>query len=128
MPTLVPGLPDLWQHTLGHAKICVAVLDGPVDVTHPSLNGANLVQRKTLARIDAGPACRHGTHVASVIFGQPDGPVHGIAPHCSGTILPVFESAGHDSIRPCSQLDLARAMIAALEAGAQIINVSGGEF
>jgi hypothetical protein len=33
-----------------------------------------------------------------------------------------------NSYRPCSQLDLARAISLALEHGAQIINVSGGEF
>jgi cyanobactin maturation PatA/PatG family protease len=105
-------------------------LDGPVDQTHPSLAAANLKHLEALVQGDAhqGPASRHGTHVASIIFGQHDGPIKGIAPSCRGLIVPVFEDGPDGTIVPCSQLDLARAISQALEAGAHIINVSGGQF
>ena len=64
----------------------------------------------------------HGTHIASLIFGQPQSSVTGIAPHCRGLFAPVFG----DDRRKLSQLDLARAIEQAAEHGAQIINISGG--
>ena len=76
---------------------------------------------------DQGPASHHGTHIASVIFGQHDGSIKGIAPQCRGLIVPVFKDGGNGSIAPCSQIDLARAISQAVQAGAHIINISGGE-
>jgi hypothetical protein len=43
----IPGLLRLRERTRGHARVCVAVLDGPVDLEHPCLNGADL---KVLSR------------------------------------------------------------------------------
>lgn len=65
----------------------------------------------------------HGTHVASVIFGQPGSPVTGVAPECRGLIVPVFA----DDRGSASQLDLARAIEQAANAGAHVINLSGGQ-
>lgn len=126
----LPGIQELWQETLGDPDICIAILDGPADLAHPTLRGAQLSQLATLASgtVDCGAACRHGTHLASVIFGRHDGPVHGIAPCCRGVIVPIFESAAGDELRACSQLDLARALGQAVQDGARVINVSGGEF
>jgi hypothetical protein len=127
---LLPGIRELWADTLGDPAVCVAVLDGPVDLAHTSFQGANLTQEETLApgTADLGPVSRHGTHIASVIFGQHDGPVPGLAPRCRGIVLPIFASAGAGSFPPCSQLDLARAIIQAVQQGAHIINISGGQF
>jgi hypothetical protein len=38
----VAGLADLWEATTGDPEIRIAVLDGPVDPTHPALRGARL--------------------------------------------------------------------------------------
>jgi cyanobactin maturation PatA/PatG family protease len=76
---------------------------------------------------DGGPASKHGTHVASLIFGQPDTLITGVAPACSGIILPVFADGPQDSLVVCSQLDLARAIFQAVEHGAHVINISGGQ-
>ena len=127
--TLLPGLTTLWQHSMGHPDVCIAVLDGPVDMSHACFEGANLKQVATLVGAQAGQdeATRHGTHIVSLIFGQPDSPVPGIAPACRGLILPIFASDKAGRILPCSQLDLARAITQAVELGAHVINVSGGE-
>lgn len=126
----LPGLRDLWAETLGDPAVCVAVLDGPVDLTHPSLRGARLTQLETPASAaSAGDAAmRHGTHVASAIFGRHDSDAPGIAPGCRGVSIPIFEADGAGGFRLCSQVDLARALGLALQHGAQVINVSGGEF
>jgi cyanobactin maturation PatA/PatG family protease len=109
----------------GDPAITVAVLDGPVDVTHSCFRGGSLRPLETVASATAadGGASAHGTHVASLIFGQPGSLVEGLAPRCRGLVVPVF---GDDSLR-CSQLDLARAILLAIENGAHIINISGGE-
>jgi cyanobactin maturation PatA/PatG family protease len=109
----------------GNPAITVAVLDGPVDVTHGCFRGAYLRPLETVASATAadGNASAHGTHVASLIFGQPGSLVEGLAPRCRGLIVPVF---GDDSLR-CSQLELARAILLAIENGAHVINISGGE-
>jgi cyanobactin maturation PatA/PatG family protease len=125
----VPDLRHLWARTLGDARICVAVLDGPVDISHPAFAAANLTPIEGLIsnRDLRGPAARHGTHVASVIFGRHGSAVTGIAPGCRGLIIPVFANGDGGTIAACSQLDLARAISLAIEHGANIINISGGE-
>jgi len=119
----------LWRETRGDPRIQVALLDGPVDLQHDCFAGARIRDLPTLAEstVDDGPACRHGTHVASVIFGQHGGPITGIAPGCSGLALAVFSSGTETTPAPCSQLDLARAILQAVENGAHIINISGGQ-
>jgi cyanobactin maturation PatA/PatG family protease len=124
------NLEAVQDETVGDSRILLAVLDGPVDTSHPCFQGARLTRLPTLAHGKAkdGPASRHGTHVASIIFGQPRTAVSGIAPGCSGIIVPVFADGSDGATIMCSQLDLARAILLAIEAGAHVINISGGQF
>ncbi|WP_370414115.1 S8 family serine peptidase [Streptomyces fradiae] len=122
-----PGQP------LGDPRVCVALLDGPVDLTHPCFAGADLTRLTTVVQEPAGqgPMSRHGTHVASLLFGMPDSPLTGLVPRCRGLLLPVFRDGGNgahggDGGR-VPQLDLARAIERAVEEGAHVINLSGGE-
>ena len=124
--TNIPGLKKLWTETRGDPKICVAVLDGIVDQNHLCFDGADLNRLPSLVSGEAsenGSMSTHGTHVASIIFGQHDSPVTGIAPQCRGLIIPVFAD---ESLR-LSQLDLSRAIEQAVNHGANIINVSAGQ-
>ena len=120
----LPGLAELQARTKGSSDIRVAVLDGIVDTDHPCFTGASLSHLPTLAlgKATTGAMSTHGTHVASLIFGQPHTEAPGIAPNCRGILAPVF-SVDHQKL---SQLDLARAIEQAAEAGAHIINISGG--
>jgi cyanobactin maturation PatA/PatG family protease len=122
------GIRSLQGDTLGDPDVCVAVVDGPVDLTHPCFEGADLRRVQTLVRDSAGtgPMSAHGTHVTSLIFGQPGGPVFGVAPRCRGLILPIFQDAQGSEPR-VSQLDLARAIEQAVQEGAHIVSVSGGQ-
>src|SRR5947209_20312816 len=63
--SLLEGLEDLWQKTHGDQHICVAILDGPVDLAHEAFDGSEIqvVEGPAPAGVDDGPACRHGTHV-----------------------------------------------------------------
>lgn len=122
----LPALAELHQDSTGDQGIVIAILDGPVDLDHPALREADLSRLDTLVSDPPGPGLmsRHGTHVTSLVFGQPDSGVPGVAPRCRGLILPVFHEAPR---RRLAQLDLARAIERAVEAGAHVINVSGGE-
>lgn len=107
----------------GDPAVTVAVLDGPVDTSHPCFAGARLefpLGQPSFS--DASAAARHGTHIASMIFGRGGG-VFGLAPDARGIVVPVFTS----DAAACSQIDLARGIGVALDHGAQIINISGGQ-
>ena len=123
--SLLDQLRALRRETPGHPDVCVAVLDGPVDLSHPCFRGARLTRLDTLVQEPPGGGAMstHGTHVTSVIFGQRVSGTMGLAGQCRGLLLPVFR----DNSGFLSQLDLARAIERAVFEGAQIINVSGGE-
>ena len=91
----IKGLRDLWAETTGDPRVTIAVLDGPVDRTHPALAGTDLTTVKvTVPAVPrpGGSATRHGTLVASLIFGrhESESPVAGIAPGCRGIVVPIF--------------------------------------
>lgn len=127
----LPGIDQVWRHTVGDPRVCIAILDGPVDLSHPSLRHARLSMLGARSKSCYGDAaCLHGTHVASLIFAQHgEGPLKGVAPRCRGIVIPVFsdEPALEGAIRPCAQSDLARAIEAAVGYGARIINISAGQ-
>src|SRR5262245_34315510 len=134
---MIAGARELWAETTGDPRVVVAVLDGPVDRGHRSLAGARLEVIEAVAPsapARGGPATWHGTAVASLIFGRhaADSPAPGMAPGCRGLIVPVFgdaDSRPEEPFRPsCSQLDLARAILLAVEGGASIINISAGAY
>src|SRR5262249_9534820 len=99
--------------------------DGADITIHPHARSSNA---------DQGEATKHGTHVASVIFGQHNSPVKGIAPRCRGLVLPIFRNGEDGRVLPCSQIDLARAVTLAYEYARDqgtsplVINISGSQF
>jgi hypothetical protein len=124
------GMRQVWAQTLGDSRIRVAIIDGSVDVSHGCLSGARLISLNPLRATghQMRAASDHGTHIASIIFGQHGTAVWGIAPHCQGLILPIFADAGDGTLFPCTQLDLALALDRAVESGAHIVNLSAGGF
>ena len=112
----LPGLNRLWSITKGSRDICVAILDGPVDeaaVAPPELAPAGIVE--------------HGTHVYSILAGSRDGLVPGLAPGCRFISVPIFAAGAPNGKQACSQHDLAAGISKALDAGANILNVSASQ-
>ena len=122
----VPGLAELRSLTLGDRSVVVAIIDGRIDTSQSSLAAApiRLIDGGAPTGPAEGPTSDHGTYVASIIAGQPGTDVEGIAPGCTFLSVPAWTP---ERPRP-SQLDLARAIEAAIDGGADIINVSGGQF
>ncbi|MFD5321697.1 S8 family serine peptidase [Streptomyces sp. NPDC127098] len=120
---------EIWQHTQGEG-ITVAVIDSGVDDSVPELRGrvlegADLSPDPMGAHVDANG---HGTNMASLIAGTgAEGGTRGLAPEA--TILPIrvmegIEGTLSDEFDFGVEERLGEAIAYAVEAGAQIINVS----
>jgi len=118
--------------TRGDPRVVVAVLDGPVDFGHEALVTAKLTDlsiESCKQKSKSESTAYHGTMVCSIIFGQGPAGINGIAPDCRGIVIPIFRDGKiPGSIVPCSQVELAIAIERAIVAGANIINISGGQY
>jgi hypothetical protein len=135
--SLLPGLQSLWAETTGRPEVLIAVLDGPADLSHPCFAGADIttISDDEFPASASGTAAQHGTHVASIIFGQHGSEVQGIAPKCRGLLIPIFDNRADGTIIPCSEIKLASAILRAVREAERIapgaslvINISGGQF
>ncbi len=133
----------VWTHTRGHPDVRIALLDGMPDLAHPCFHGSRLRVVRDHARPNgaiataSSPSAEHATHIASLIFarhnaiesqeGTRGDVIRGIAPHCTGLIIPIFRDEPGGGVAPCAQPDLARAIRLALAHGAHVINLSAGQ-
>jgi cyanobactin maturation PatA/PatG family protease len=129
----IEGLSELRLLSSGDPGIKIAILDGPVDLQHPCFNvsDGNLVPFHTdqvNPSASMGLALRHGTAICSLIFGKPGTNVEGVAPGCSGLIIPIYSQNENGNFSSVSQAHLAKSIKTAVEQGANIINISGGQF
>ena len=125
---LLKGLRELYEVTGGGSpEVTVAVIDGPVDFAHEVFAGSDIrtaLGANTMSAEAGNKMAEHGTHVASILFGQPCTEVEGICPGVRGIIIPVYDAATGSA----PQLEVARAIELAIEEGADIINFSGGQY
>jgi cyanobactin maturation PatA/PatG family protease len=122
LQSLVSALADAAP---GDRSVKIGIVDGLPDLSHPALQNAAIEILDLMVPQGCGTPDAHGTGICSVIFGTGD-TVRGIAPGCSGVVLPIFFGP-QEAARPASQLDLARAITFALEQDVAIINVSAGQ-
>ena len=97
---------QLWQATTGSPDICIAVIDGEVDMEHPCFEGAIFTQTLLNSKA-AGLPTEHGTHVASIIFGQHHSEIRGVAPQCKGLSVPIFHLNSKGELKLSNQAKLA---------------------
>ena len=107
----------------GDSRVCIAILDSDVDMTHPSLERTSL-ERIVIPGLIPSENKSHGTYVASIIFSCNYEEIKGIAPQCRGIYIPIYSDGDTGMI--CDQDKLAEGIILAADAGAHIINISGG--
>jgi len=111
---------------LSGAGVTLALVDSGVQLDHPDLLGQVAAQRNFVANRPAA-AELHGTAVAGIVAARPDNGagIAGIAPRVRLLALRACFQAAPDDTR-CSSLSLALALQAAIEQGAQIVNLSLG--
>jgi hypothetical protein len=120
----IPGVQELWEQTLGDPAVTVGLVEGRPDLAHPCFRGADLTVVEPGWLPDIPPAAEvveHGTFVASVLFGQPGGPVRGLAPRCRGIVVPALR----DRRTIQDPVNLVRAIETLVDAGADIVHYSG---
>ncbi|WMX14698.1 PatA/PatG family cyanobactin maturation protease [Aureispira sp. CCB-E] len=122
---LLPDLDRLWNQTKGDPSICIAVLDSAIDQQHACFASSNLSIINTADSSDQ-LLSEHGTSVASIIFSQ-DVELQGIAPLCRGIGISIYAEKDQQ-LQPTSQMKLAQCIELAIAEGAEIINISGGQF
>ncbi|MFD0168843.1 S8 family serine peptidase [Streptomyces decoyicus] len=127
------GADDVWKVSTGKG-VTVAVLDDPVDGSHPDLKGNVLPGRSFLfSERGAGTADspyderEHGTAMASLIAGHGHGPggsagVKGLAPDAK--ILPVGIDLGDGESPGSDEVSYAGALRYAVDHGAKVVNMS----
>lgn len=124
-PLDLVGLSRLMERVPGSPSIAVALLDGPVRIDHPELAQGRITAidpRREGCAVADGAACVHGTFVAGLLSGRRGGTGLGICAGCRLLVRPIFaEGAGPP--RTTAQL-LAAAVVAAVDAGARVINLS----
>ena len=125
-PILTAAVEAIWAISKGATNIKIAVLDSAVDIDHPCFGGAALYTLIDDPAASTTPS-EHGTSVASVLFANHDSPIQGLAPACSGLLIPIYERSPITGALSCSQEQMASAIRLAVNNSAHIINISGGQ-
>jgi cyanobactin maturation PatA/PatG family protease len=117
----LPGLDRLWTVTKGLPEIRIAVLDGPV------AEGSVEDQSVRSGRLAPSSVAAHGTLVHSIIAGSPEAGIPGLAAGCSVLSIPIFDDTADGEQPSCTQSDLAKSIHKAIDARANIINISASQ-
>jgi subtilisin family serine protease len=140
--------------SIGSPQVAIAVIDGPIDFSHPAFQGSNvrtIKESQAIACKSANSiACIHGTFVTGILCAKRGSPAPAICPGCQIILYPVFtendshidndtsntknfyyHANGYDttnnvSIPSITPRKLSDAIIEIINAGAKIINLSLG--
>jgi len=123
-------LTALMSRSKGRCDIAVALIDGPVVLSHPDLNQSQIKVipaevQGSCSRLES-VACMHGTFVAGILVAQRGSAAPAICPECSLIVRPIFpETAKPNGEMPsASPQELAEAIREVTTAGARVINLS----
>ena len=121
-------LPSLMELSAGRSDIVVGLIDGPVATAHPDLAG-NIREAPGAAATcsqAASAACLHGTFVAGILSAKRGSTAPALCPDCTLLVFPVFAEANAGTVdSPSAEPEeLAAAILACVEAGARVINLS----
>ena len=119
------GLDCLMALTSGRPEIVIGLIDGPIAIDHPGLDGGRIrLMTAGAVRPAASPAAAsHGTFIAGVLAGRRGEKAPAICPGCSLLSRPVFADDAKGDVRATPGA-LAAAIADCVEAGARILNVS----
>jgi subtilisin family serine protease len=114
----------------GRREIMIGLIDGPVATNHPDLVAENI---RDISERDSGTctqadsfACMHGTFVAGILCGKKGSPAPAICPKCTLLVHPIFAEteSGNGDIPSATPEELAAAIVATIDAGARVLNLS----
>jgi|SRR5208283_3082870 len=123
-------LSPLMERTGGNPKVIVGLVDGSIGRNHPDLTGALI--REVPGKVSGActtpnsAACLHGTFVAGILFAKRGSAAPAICPDCTLLACPIFAETPPENAQMPSATpqDLAKAILACIEAGAHILNLS----
>ena len=123
-------LTGLMELTSGSPGMTVGLIDGPVALDHPDLDGTTIREipgrlRVTCAQANSA-ACMHGTFVAGILCAKRDSVAPAICPKCTLLVRPIFgETTSWNGQMPSATPDeLATAIVECIDAGTRVINLS----
>ncbi len=122
-------LTGLKLSTDGRPEVRVAVIDGPVDLSHPDFAATRIVPvgGGAACSVKGSPGCEHGTFVAGVVAAGRSGEAPALCPGCTLLVRPIFcEATDFDKCPIVTVAELARAVDEVVDAQADIINLSVG--
>jgi subtilisin family serine protease len=122
-------LTRIMELTQGGPEIIVGLIDGPVDIGHSELTGANIRENiEKNGRCDQAnsTACLHGTYIAGILCGKRNSIAPAICPSCTILVRPIFAEAaeGTDQMPSAKPEELAAAIVDCIKSGAQVLNLS----
>lgn len=123
-------LKALMERTSGSPEVKIGLIDGPVFIRHPDLTAEHFIEiskNNAAACTQANStACLHGTFVAGILSAKRGSHAPAICPNCTLLIRPVFTetTTGREQMPTATPLELAKAVLECIEAGARVINLS----
>ncbi len=129
-PLDLAGLTALMGRTSGRPEVLVGLVDGPIAMNHPDLTGGTI--REVPGKMSGtctktnSTACLHGTFVAGILCAKRGSAAPAICPDCTLLAYPIFAetASGNTEMPSATPEDLTAAILACIEAGARILNLS----
>ena len=121
----------LVKRSRGNGEVLVALLDGPVDLTHAAFAKAATTTIGSVGGLSLTDAASqaHGTFMAGVLFAERGSGAPGLCPDCSFFVRPVLRDGTNLTGMPtlaATPDELAEALYDVVEAGAFLVNASLG--
>lgn len=122
------GLGPLMERTSGRSDVVVGLIDGPIATDHPGLAGARV--RRVGTPLPGGEPAneagrRHATFVAGMLCATRASEAPAICPGCAFVHSVIFGAAPSGDPAPSADPGLlADGLVACVDAGAEIINMS----
>jgi subtilisin family serine protease len=129
-PLDLVGLTALMERTAGRPEVVVGLVDGPIAMNHPDLTGGTT--REVSSKMSGSctqtnsAACLHGTFVAGILCAKRGTAAPALCPNCTLLAYPIFAetASGNTEMPSATPEDLTAAILACIEAGARILNLS----
>jgi subtilisin family serine protease len=118
------------EFTTGKPEIMVGLLDGPVAINHPDLEGEHIREipgsRRGACTQTKSVACLHGPFVAGVLCAKRGSVAPAICPNCTLLVRPLFAETQGGSLEMPSATpsELAAAIFDSIGARARVLNLS----